>query len=365
MLSYLVDIQRTRQYMNIVRTQLLWRSTRADIGFLDSMRRGLLPLPFDRPAAAIDPFPPMRRRTLRRLSDRRVAVIATGGSGALASMVGVVRALEEAGVRPVGYGVCSGSALFGIPLAAGMPAGEVARAVQSWSARDYLDPDWWSVITAPGRLGQGWAGLLRGDRIEETYRRMLGDVTLGELPTPVWLPVWNIEDNRLEYLGPDTHPEVTAARAVRMAVALPIAIQPNELDGGSWLDGGIVDIIPAEPFVDTGRCDLAIVVNCFYPAGFTGDEERRWRRRPFSIVHVANQTRTMQHLQLARRSLADLRRTVPDVIEMEPVAYSKVQGAGLYGQFLDSREWAGFMTDGYHAAAGALRVFRPAEARVG
>jgi NTE family protein len=67
----------------------------------------------------------------------------------------------------------------------------------------------------------------------------------------------------------------------------------------------------------------------------------------------------MQHIQLARRGLADLRRTVPDVIELAPVDYSKVQGAGLYGQFLDTREWPQFMVDGYYSAATALRSFQP------
>ena len=197
-------------------------------------------------------------------------------------------------------------------------------------------------------------GVVRGDKLEATYRVLLGDVTLGELPTPVWMPVWNIERNHLEYLGPDTHPDLPAARAVRMAVALPLALQATQLDDGYWLDGGIVDILPAQPFIDNDVCDVAIVVNGFYAPGFASDEEPRWRERPLSILHVANQTRTMQHLMLARRSFADLRRAVPDVIELNPVSYDKVHGAGLYGQFLDTADWPGFMTDGYNAAAQAL-----------
>lgn len=177
---------------------------------------------------------------------------------------------------------------------------------------------------------------------------------MGELPTPVWLPVWNIERNHLEYLGPDTYPDLPAARAVRMAVALPLAIKPNALDGGYWLDGAIVDILPAQPFIEADLCDIAIVVNGFYPPGFLADEEPDWNRRPLSIVHIANQTRTMQHLQLARRSMADLCQAVPEVIELNPVPYEKVQGAGLYGQFLDTSQWAGFMTDGYQAAVAGL-----------
>ncbi len=359
MLTYAIDLQRIRQYLNhAVRANLLWYALREDRRFLAQVRRGFLPMPGDR-AAPVDPFPPTRRVRRPALKDRRVAVIATGGSGAQASVVGVAQALEVAGVTPVAYGVCSGSALFGIPLAAGMTPREVALATQSFTPGDLLDPDWRGLLAAPWRLGKGWIGLLNGDGLEHAYREMLGDVTLGELPIPVWLPIWNIERNRLDYLGPDTHPDLSAARAVRMAVALPLAIQPNHLDGGWWLDGGVVDILPAEPFVGTDRADLAIVVNGFYPPGFDGDEESSWRESRFSVLRVANQSRSMQHIQLARRGMADLRRTVPDVVELTPVDYSKVQGAGLYGQFLDSREWPKFMTNGYQTAAEALRNFRP------
>lgn len=355
MLDYLLDLQRVRQLLDhAVRAGLIWDATRQDGRFVDQVRRGLLPLPTDRPAPVVDPFPPLRSDPLPDLTGRRIAVIATGGSGATASLVGVARALQEVGVTPVGYGVCSGSALFGIPLAAGIPAGELAAALQSLQARDYIDPDWMGLLAAPWRLGRGWFGLLRGDRLEQTFRRLLGDVTLGELPTPVWFPIWNIEENRLHYVGPDSHPDIAAAVAVRMAVALPLAVQPTPLDGGSWLDGGIVDILPSQPFVDRDLCDMAVVVNCFYPAGFRAETEMQWRESRLSVLHVANQTRTMQHLQLARRSFADLRAAVGDVVELAPVDYAKVHGAGLYGQFLDNREWAGFMTDGYRAARTAL-----------
>lgn len=361
MLDYLLDLARIRQFMDIpLRAQMLADATRNDIGFLNQVRRGFAPLPWDGPGDTSAPFPADRVRELPRLEGQRVAVIGTGGSGALAALLGVAQVLHEAGIDPVAYGVCSGSALFGVPLAAGLTPREVAEATLSLSARDYIDPDWTGTLTAPWRLMKGWAGLLRGQRLEDTYRELLGEVTLGGLPTPTWIPVWNIEGNRLEYLGPDTHPELSAARAVRLAVALPMAMQPVALDGGYWLDGGIVDILPAEPFVGTDRCDVAIVVNGFYGPGFTADERPGWQDHPLSLLQIAHQTRMMQHLQIARRSMADLQRTIPDVIELNPVPYSTVHGAGLYGHFLDTSHWRDFMAAGY-VAAGAVLTAEVAE----
>jgi NTE family protein len=360
MLSYLIDMGRIGQYFgHAVRAERVLQSTRADVRYLDRMRRGLLPLPIDRPEPLVDPFPPLQARHLPELEGRRVAVIATGGSGALASVVGVARALEEAGVQPVGYGVCSGSAMFGVPLAAGMSPAEVAAETQALRARDYLDPDWWGLATAPLKAGRGWSGLLRGDAVEQHYRRMLGDITLAGLPTPVWFPVLNIEDNRVQYIGPDSHPDLAAARAVRMAVGLPLAFQPSELDSGWWLDGGIIDILPSDPFVVDDRCDLAIVVNGFYQPGFISEREPRWRDSTLSVLHMSNQTRLSAHVRIARRNFEDLHRAVPDVLELAPVDYSTVQGAGLYSEFLDNRRWAGYMADGYHSATTALTTWTP------
>ena len=88
------------------------------MAILDQLRRGLLPLPTDgRPTDTADLFPTPPEQPSQVWSGRRVAVVATGGSGALASVVGVVRALEEDGVRPAGFGLCSGSTMFGLPLA--------------------------------------------------------------------------------------------------------------------------------------------------------------------------------------------------------------------------------------------------------
>ena len=73
------------------------------------------------------PFPPPQPLRVDWLEGRRLALMATGGSGALASVVGAARALEEAGVRPAVISLCSGSALFGFPVAVGIPAAEVAE----------------------------------------------------------------------------------------------------------------------------------------------------------------------------------------------------------------------------------------------
>lgn len=358
MLDGALDVFRLRQYFDVAaRTREVGAGLRSDVGFADLVRRSVVRLPTDRPRPA--DRRPFRSGPAPRLDTGAlgtVAVAATGGSGALASVVGVARACEEVGVRPTVYSVCSGSALFGFPLAAGRRAEEVAAFTIGLESDDYVDFDWRRLASLVPTAGRGFAGLLRGERLEATYQRFLGDITLGELPTACYAPVWNVEENRLDFLGPTTHPDLPVARAVRMAVALPLFFDPVALDGGYWCDGGLVDIFPVEPMLDLepARPDLVLAVNGFYPPGFRGEDVAGWRDRPLSILEVAAQVRTSQQAQLAREHLARLRDTVA-VELLEPVPYRMVQGTGFYRQFLDHADWPRFMRAGRRVALAALR----------
>lgn len=354
-LDLALDVFRMRQYFNsVVRARDVATATVTDLRFLSAVRRGLVPLPFDRRpppgrvfGPSVEPLPPPL--------EGRVAVVTTGGSGALAALVGVARALEDTGTRVSVYSVCSGAALFGFPLGTGLSAEEVAELTLGLVPREYVDLGWRDLALLLPTLGRGWAGLIRGDRIETYYRRRLGDRTLAELEVPTYAPVWNVEHNRLDYLGPRTHPDLPVARAIRMAISLPLFVQPVELDEQHWCDGGIVDIFPVRPVLDLEPAsDCALALNGFYPHEFEGEDVSGWDRRPFSIVTAASQVRTCQHVELARENLARLR-AATDTLLLEPVPYRKVAGVGFYQQFLDNADWPEFMRAGRSATLEALR----------
>lgn len=373
-LAAALDIFRVKQYFGVALELREWaRAVRADIGFVDLVRRAALPLPgflpgTSQPRAAPGSAlpPPRRRRALPALSGRRVAVVSSGGSGALASLVGVARALEEADASVACWSLCSAGAMFGLPLAAGLPPDRVADFLLGLTARDLVDFDWAAILRAPPRLGRGLTGLVRGDRVEATYRALLGDLTLGGLPTPAYVPIWSVEHNRLEYLGPRTHPDVPVARAVRMALTLPPVFEPVELDGQRWCDGGIVDILPVHPVLDIeARPDVVLAVNAFHPPGLVGEDGTGWDELPLSILELAAQVRTCQHIQLARENLARLRTEVPDVLLLEPVAFDVVRGTGFYRQFIDPSDWPTFIRGGYDETRRALSEWRPQQRRLG
>ena len=356
MLGPVLDIFRLRQYFNAVtRARELAAGAFDDAGFLADARRALLPLPFEGRdlRAPPSPFPPLDVRPLSRLADQRVAIAATGGSGALASVVGVARAFEERAITPAAISVCSGSALFGFPLGAGMAADDVAGFVLGLRPRDYVDLDVKGLLGLPVLAGRGFSGVLRGDAVEDAYRGLVGDMRMADLPVPVYAPIWDVDHNRLVHIGPDTHPDLGVARAVRMSIALPLFIQAVPLDGAWWCDGGIVDIFPVRPLIERVAPDAVVAVNGFYPPEFGGEDVSGWHERSLSILYAAAQVRTCQQVELARENLARLRRDCR-VELIEPVPYAKVRGTGFYRQFFDNSEWGLFMAAGRTAALDAL-----------
>lgn len=357
-LDAVLDVFRLRQVFGLAARGLdLAEDGRADLEFLEAVRRTTLPLPGERGARPAPPFqtaPRPLRAARPDLRHARVGLVATGGSGALASVVGVARALEECGTRPAVISVCSGSSLFGFPLGAGLSAGETAAFVLGLDPRDYVGPDWWALARLLPTLGRGVTGLISGDRLEAAYSRRFGAMCLGDLPIPVHAPIWNIEANRVEYLGPTTYPDLTVARAVRMSVALPLFFEPVALEGGSWCDGGIVDIFPVTPLLDGAPpYDVVVAVNGFYPPGFEGEPAPHWAEQTATILRIAAQVRSCQHIELAREHLRVLE-AATEVVMLEPVPFEKVRGIGFYRQFIDMREWPSFMRAGRTSALAAL-----------
>ena len=355
MIGELIDIFHVRGYFGAA-TQLrdVAREAGTDSDFLVKARRALVRLPTDRTPVIHPPKWPAPTRPLHR-KPRRLGLIATGGSGALASLLGVLRACEELGISPAAMSFASGAALFAFPVAAGMHPDDVARFVLGLDPSAWADPDWRAIGGIVPSQGRGFTGIMKGERVEASFTELLGTMRLGELKIPAYAPVWNVERNHLEYIGPRTHPDLSVARAIRMSVSLPLFFDPVRWRGGSWNDGAIVDIFPVRPVLDIEPpCDSVLGVNCFYPSGFAGENASDFRRHRWSVLDIADQVMTAQHLQLARENVRRLRKEVKTVMMTEPVPYDIVRKAGLYAQFIDHSDWPDFMLRGRRAALAAL-----------
>ena len=326
------------------------RALREDAGFVRTIARSLVLSSTRAEVTRVGTiFEEPRPLDARGLRDKRVGLVASGGSGALASLCGVRRALDEAGVEVVRISACSGAVLFASLWALGMNGDEMARFWMSLATSDYVDPDWRGLARAPWNLFRGWTGLLRGEALERTFRRAFGERTLGELRIPMSAPVWNIDTNRLETIGTDETPDLPLARAVRVAISIPIFVQPVRIGGHVYGDGGIVDVFPTKPIFDA-HVDVAIGVNCYFPESFHGEDLTGWDHERWSILRASSQLRSCIHIELARE---EARRLGRRLILIHPVPYTDIRGAKFYETFLDRTRWPEFMRSG-HATTRAM-----------
>ncbi len=335
----------------------------SDVAFLANARQALLPLPvIDRPKP-INPhvFPPLEHRPAHKLRGKKIGVVGSGGSGASVALVGVARAFEEAGIRPAAISACSGSAVWGAMWAAGMTADEMAEFSLAWRPQDYLDVQWARLPRFALSALRGFTGLAKGEALEQLFDRRLWRMHAGETDVAFHTAVYNMDRGRLEQFGSETTPDLTLGELARIAVALPLMVEAVRIEGDFYVDGGVIDVFPAEPLIEDGGFDRVFGLNVILPPGLeAGDDISGWERRTGGLLDASRQMSMGGHLELARRSK---RRLGEKLTLIEPARDDDARGWAFYDVFLDRRRWPDLIRRGYEATVEAFEPFRRAATR--
>ncbi|MDE2259049.1 MAG: patatin-like phospholipase RssA [Betaproteobacteria bacterium] len=158
----------------------------------------------------------------------RVGLALGGGSARGWAHVGVIRALEEAGIHP--DLVCGTS--VGAMVGAAYAAGELDRFEQWLLTMGVSDVLSFMDISLSG-------GVLKGDRIMEFFRRNFVDRPIEELSLPFAAVATSLRTGAEVWLR-----EGSTVEAVRASIALPVLFTPVLRDGMTLVDGGLVNPVP-------------------------------------------------------------------------------------------------------------------------
>ena len=158
--------------------------------------------------------------------------------------IGVLRALEQAGIKPDLICGTSTGALVGAAYA----AGELDR-FEHWllglgvkEIFSFLDLD----------LS---GGMLKGERLMDFFRRNFVDRPIGELGLPFGAVATSLHSGTEVWLR-----EGSTVDAVRASIALPGLLTPVQRDGQLLVDGGIVNPVPVSLARAMGA-DIVIAVD--------------------------------------------------------------------------------------------------------
>lgn len=170
--------------------------------------------------------------------------LGTGGARGLAH-IGAIEAVVAAGYRITAVSGSSMGALIGGIYAAGKL--DVYRdwvcALQKMDVLKLVD---WTL---------SGAGLIKGDRIIDVLRELIGAVNIEELPIPFTAVATDLDREREVWLtrGP-------LFDAIRASIAIPTIFRPHPVHGHRLVDGGLMNPLPLTPLLQSPS-DYTVAVN--------------------------------------------------------------------------------------------------------
>jgi len=189
------------------------------------------------------------RRAWRRWVERRgrpvLGLALSGGNVRGVAHIGVLAALEEAGIRPDLVAGTSAGSLVGAFYCAGWESARLLEEIKNFSWREVARP------RLPDLMG-----LLDSQMIEEWVVRRLGDIRMEDLDIPFAAVATDLVAGQRVVLR-----EGPLAPAVRASCAIPGIFSPYITPEGRILvDGGVVDNLPVQVAREMGA-EAVLAVN--------------------------------------------------------------------------------------------------------
>ncbi|MBE8574204.1 patatin-like phospholipase family protein [Vibrio sp. OPT18] len=170
-------------------------------------------------------------------------VLGSGGARGLVH-VGVIRWLIEHGYQIKSISGCSIGALIGGVYAAGKldEFEEWVTSIDQGDMAMLLDFSWQS------------SGMFKGDKIIDTLRGLIGEISIEELPIPYTAVAANVADEKEVWLQSGS-----LFDAIRASISLPLFFTPHVVNGEALIDGGVLNPVPIAPtFGDNTDFTLAV-----------------------------------------------------------------------------------------------------------
>lgn len=175
-------------------------------------------------------------------------VLGSGGARGLAH-VGVINWLNENNYEIKSIAGCSIGALIG-----GVYAANKLDIFTQW-----IKPITKKDITALLDLSWNNSGIIKGDKVINTLKALIGDIQIDDLPLPYTAVAVDIINEKEVWLN-----EGSLFDAIRASISLPIFLTPFKHKGIDLVDGGILNPVPIAPAFND-KNDLIIAVNLGAP----------------------------------------------------------------------------------------------------
>ncbi|HEY2806277.1 MAG TPA: patatin-like phospholipase family protein [Gemmatimonadales bacterium] len=186
------------------------------------------------------------------MKPERVVLVLSGGGMKTMAHLGVLRALEQAGIRPSGIVAVSAGAMVGAMIASGLPYDRMASMMTSLQSRDLAVLNRGALVIR----GVGARSVLKPEALRALLSRIL-PARFDQLKIPFRIAVTDLDRGVLEVFGTAGRTDCPLPEAVYASMALPLYLPPAELNGRPYADGGILQVLPLD-LVLPGEADLVV-----------------------------------------------------------------------------------------------------------
>ncbi len=291
------------------------------------------------------------------MSKPRIALVASGGATKGIAHVGVLRAMEELGLRPDVYVGASSGALA---------ATFAAQGVRSEAMVDWFRPFWERRDHAGALKGRhflgmpsaaqwgtpGWltSGLFSLDKLERFLRDRLATNDFRTLDRPVFVTATDVDGRGRVVFGKGYIEDVPISQALAASCAVPVLFRPYRIGDRYYVDGELVRTLSLDLAIEAGA-DVVVISNVYRPH-VTKPGER-------SLVHgglpaMIRQTANVILSEKERRGIDLISRTHPNLTILNVSA-----DLGRFS-FISRGDTRALLTRGYREA---LKVLAAAKAR--
>jgi len=192
----------------------------------------------------------------------KTGLVLSGGGARGFAHLGVLKALNEAGIYPDVISGTSAGALVGVLYADGYTPEDIMKLLDANTSFHYIRP------TVPKE------GLLQISGIIRILKDSLRARTFEELKIPFFVAATNLNIGRIEYFssGELLQPVIASA-------SIPVLFKPVIINNFHYVDGGVLDNLPIKPIEDLCEYKIGCFVN---PTGYEENVN--------SLIQIAERT---------------------------------------------------------------------------
>ena len=173
----------------------------------------------------------------------KIGLALSGGGARGKAHLGVLQALDEAGIQ--------------LDVISGASAGSIAAAFYAYG---YAPKEILRILEKTNLLKIAWpafstTGLLNIQRTESIYAKYLADDHFEDLKIPLFISTTNLNTGKAEMFHSGS-----IRQAIMASCCIPMIFDPMKIKGQYYVDGGIVNNMPTEVLLSE-KCEYIMGVN--------------------------------------------------------------------------------------------------------